>query len=359
MPRQGKMKIGLIGFPQSGKKTLFQILTGTLPSNSSGSDVGISDILDARFDTLARMYEPRKETRAKINIELLPDVDSDSLREGAIFKNIADMDALCCVIRAFESETVYHIKESVDPSRDLSTISSELLLHDHLFAEKRLERIEQNKKKSAKISTEKEEALMHRFCRHLDAGFPLRTLEMTPEERAIITSYPLITLKQTIIVFNTDEHAQADSAFLEKIESSYAQQNFVFLKISALFESEIAALESEEERCDFMQSVGIKEPSINALTRACMQALGLISFFTVGKDEVKQWLIRKGSSAPEAGRAIHSDIERGFIRAEVIKYHDLITLQSEEAVKKAGKLFIMGKDYIVEDGDIISFRFNV
>lgn len=353
------MKLGIIGFPQSGKKTLFHILTGSPATNASSAEVGIADILDSRFDTLARMYEPRKETRAKINIELLPDIDPDSLREGAIFKNIADTDALCCVIRAFKNETVYHIKGSVEPERDLSTISTELLLHDHLFAEKRLERIAQSKKKSLKINTEKEEALMHRFCSHLDAGFPLRTAEISSEEAAIIASYPFITRKQTIIALNADEKALSDPGFLETYKNTFATQNFIFLKISALLESEIAGLESPEERNEFMQSAGIKEPSINLLTRACMEALGLISFFTVGKDEVRQWLVRKGSTAPEAGRAIHSDIERGFIRAEVIKYEDLVALQSEDAVKKAGKLFIMGKDYIVEDGDIISFRFNV
>ncbi len=353
------MKLGILGFPQSGKKTLFHILTGSALSHSSSAEVGIADILDSRFDTLARMYQPKKETRAKINIELLPDIDADSLREGAIFKNIADMDALCCVIRAFTSDSVYHIKGSVDPHRDLETISTELLLHDHLFAEKRFERIAQSKKKSAKCNTEKEEALMQRFCQHLDAGLPLRTAEISSEERAIIASYPFITLKQTIIVLNTDEAALSNPEFLASYKSAFANQDFIFLKISALLESEIAALDSIEERNEFMLSAGIEEPSINQLTRACMHSLGLISFFTVGKDEIKQWLIRKGSAAPEAGRAIHSDIERGFIRAEVMKYRDLVELQSEEAVKKAGKLFIMGKDYIVDDGDIISFRFNV
>ncbi len=353
------MKLGLIGFPQSGKKTLFKILTGSVPALSSSVEVGIADILDSRFDALVRMYEPRKETRAKINIELLPDIDEDAIREGGIFKNISDMDALCCVIRAFQSDSVYHVKGSVDPQRDLAAISSELILHDQLFAEKRLERIALSKKKSLKMNTEKEEALLHRISAHLDSGLPLRLLQLSPEECAIIASYPFITRKQTIILLNTDEAALSDSGFIDTQAKPFDKQQFVFLKISALLESEIASLESSEERNEFMQSVGIDEPSLPMLTHACMQALGLISFFTVGKDEVKQWLIRTGATAPQAGRAIHTDIERGFIRAEVIKYADLIALGSEDAVKKAGKLYLMGKEYIVEDGDIISFRFNV
>jgi hypothetical protein len=354
------MKIGIFGLPQSGKKTLFGLLTGTVQKEANTDTVsGVADVLDGRFNTLVALYKPRKEARARINIDLLPDVDAEALRDGAIFRDIAGMDALCCVIRAFEDDTVYHMSGSVDAGRDLAMIASELVLHDLLFVEKRLERIEAGKKKPNAEALKKEEDIMLRFRAHLEAERPLRTMELSADDRKIITGYPLITLKKMIAVLNVGDALVADGKLAGALESRFTGVDIEFMQISARIEAEIAALESAAERKEFMEASGITEPAINVLSRTCMRALGLISFFTVGEDEVKQWLVRDRSLAPEAGGAIHSDIQRGFIRAEVIKYDDIIALGTEEAVKKAGKLLVMGKDYPVADGDIISFRFNV
>ncbi len=355
------MKIGIFGLPRSGKRTLYGLLTGAAPASLREGEMtsGVGEVLDPRFDRLVEMYRPKKEARARINIDLIPDVDSDALRDGAVFRDIAGMDALCCVLRAFEDECVYHVSGSVDPHRDLSMIASELVLHDLLFVEKRLERIETAKKKPAGDLLKKEEDIMLRFRQHLETEAPLRTMDLTAEELKIVSGYPLITLKKMIAVINVADGDMADTKLEEKLSAGFSGKDIEFIRVSARLEAEIAALDSAEERIEFMRESGIAEPALNLLSRTCMKALGLISFFTVGADEVKQWLVRHNSLAPEAGGAIHSDIQRGFIRAEVIKYDDLLTTGSEEAVKKAGKLHVMGKDYTVMDGDIISFRFNV
>ncbi len=354
------MRLGIFGLPQAGKKTIFGLLTGADPTAiGTGPTSGVAEVLDGRFDRLAALYSPKKETRARINIDLLPDVDAEALRDGAIFRDIAGMDALCCVVRAFESGTVYHPNGSVDAARDLLMIASELVLHDLLFVEKRLERIETGKKKPNAEALKKEEDIMLRFREHLEKDLPLRTMDLSADERKLISGYPLITLKKMIAVLNVDDAAMNDMKLLTGLQERLPDTAIEYMRISARIEAEIAALESEKERAEFMEASGIEEPAINILSRTCMKALGLISFFTVGGDEVKQWLVPDRSLAPEAGGVIHSDIQRGFIRAEVIKYGDLIALASEEAVKKAGKLMVMGKDYPVADGDIISFRFNV
>ncbi len=354
------MKIGIFGLPQSGKKTLFALLTGT-GARDAGADTvsGVAEVLDGRFDRLVELYHPKKETRARINIDLLPDVDAEALRDGAIFRDIAGMDALCCVVRAFEDDTVYHPAGSVDAARDLAMIAAELVLHDLLFVEKRLERIEAGKKKPNAEALKKEEDVMLRFREHLEKELPLRALELSADDKKILSGYPLITLKKMIAVLNVGDASLSDTKLAEALRGKLPGAEIEYMQISARTEAEIAALESAEERAEFMAASGIAEPAINLLSRTCMRALGLISFFTVGEDEVKQWLVRDRALAPEAGGVIHSDIQRGFIRAEVIKFDDIIALKNEEAVKKAGKLMVMGKDYPVADGDIISFRFNV
>ncbi len=357
------MKLGIIGLPQTGKKTLYKLLTGTDPSGAQSKPdralQGIAEILDGRFDALVKMYRPKKETRARINVELLPDLDPGSIKEGAVFRDIADTSALCHVVRAFADDSVYHALGSVNPERDTENINAELILNDLIFIEKRLERIEQNKKRGKDDTLKKEEDLLLRFKEHLEKDEPLRTFELAEEERKLIASYPFITLKEMICALNVLEGDMTDTGLLDRLSVKYSVQHIHMMQISARLEAEIAALDSEEERGAFMEEAGIKEPAISLLSRLCMEALGMISFFTVGEDEVRQWQIRKSSTAPEAAGAIHSDIQRGFIRAEVMKYRDLMELGSEENVKKAGRHLLMGKEYIVEDGDIISFRFNV
>ncbi|MFH0974488.1 MAG: DUF933 domain-containing protein [Spirochaetota bacterium] len=355
------MKIGIIGLPNSGKKTLFKLLTGV--QVAAGGELksipGIAEIRDSRFMFLSGLYKPKKNAPAQISMELMPDLDRRIIQEGNIFKDIANLDAICFVVRSFNDESVYHVNGSVDPVRDIEEITGELILHDLLFIEKRMERIAKNLKKAGADQYKKEEALLLAFKEHLEKDLPLRTCEITEEDKKIILSYPFITLKDLIIVLNAGDNEISDMKLKDMLGSKYAAHRINIMQISAKLEAEIQALESPEERAEFMAASGISEPAVNLLTQLCMKALGLISFFTVGEDEVKQWLIKKDSLAPEAAGAIHSDIERGFIRAEVMKYDEFVSYGSEEKLKQAGKYYIMGKDYAVGDADIINFRFNV
>lgn len=354
------MELGIIGLPQTGKKSLYELLTGAKPSESGDKIIaGVADIRDERFDRLVKMYEPKKEVPARINLQLLPKIESDSIRDGKIFTDISKMDALCHIVRAFEDDSVYHASGSVDPLRDIEMINSELIMHDLIFIEKRFERIETARKRKAEAKLDIEEELLNRMKNHLEADRHLRSFSLTDEEKKILSGYPFITAKEILVVLNVSDKAIRDTALIDKVKKMLAPAGIEVMQVSAKLEAEISALDSDEERKEFMADAGITEPALNTLSFLAMKTLGLISFFTVGKDEVRQWQIHAGSSAPEAAGAIHSDIQRGFIRAEVMKYNDLIELGSEEEIKKSGKFHVMGKDYIVEDGDIINFRFNV
>ena len=356
------MKVGIMGLPQSGRRTLYTLLTGdgveTIHAESKDPVAGIAPVLDPRFDDLISRYRPRKETRARITVELLPALEENAVKEGALFRDIAGTDALCLVARAFEDDRVYHVKGSIDPLRDIDTVSAELILHDLLFIEKRLERIAETRKRTRDERGEKEEPVLIKMSAHLERDMPLRTFPLGQEDKKLLAGYPFITMKEMIIVLNVGESAMAGTSVADAARDKYRDQAVSIMQISARLEAEISALDAAD-RAAFMAEAGITETALSLLTRACMSSLGLISFFTVGEDEVRQWMVNRGAAAPEAAGAIHSDIQRGFIRAEVVKYADLCALGSEEAVKKAGRQHIMGKEYIVEDGDIISFRFNV
>ncbi len=357
------MKIGIIGLPQTGKKTLFELLTGHKISEkdlASGKNIkSLAEIKDPRFDRLVTMYKPKKEVRARIDIELLPKIEKDAITKGDIFKDIAETDALCHVVRAFKDDSVYHISGSVDAGRDIDSVNSELILHDLVFIEKRLERVETNLKKIKDETAAKEKDLLLRMKSHLEKELPLRLMDIKPEEKRVVASYSFVTLKEMILALNVSEDDLKNAELLEDLKRRYQPLKIEIMLVSAKVESEIAGLETEKEKQEFLAALGIEEPAINILTRLCIKALNLISFFTVGEDEVRQWTVKRNSAAPEAAGAIHSDMQKGFIRAEVTKFADLISLGSEEKVKEAGKFYLKGKDYIVEDGDIISIRFNV
>jgi ribosome-binding ATPase YchF (GTP1/OBG family) len=229
-------------------------------------------------------------------------------------------------------------------------VNSELLLHDLIFIEKRFERLDKKVKQTREEASIKERELLTRLKAHLEKEQPLRTLELSPDDKKILSSYPLLTRKEIIIVLNVGEGQLKDRPPVEGIN---------IMQVSAKVESEIAALGSDEERQAFLADLGIKEPAVNMLTRLLLKTLNLISFFTVGPDEVRQWTLKSGSSAPEAAGVIHTDLQKGFIRAEVIKFNDIKELGNEEAVKSQGKFLLKGKDYTVEDGDILTIRFNV
>ncbi len=356
------MKVGIIGLPQTGKKTLYQILTGTRHSEQTDTHkllIGTADIQDSRFDTLVNMYSPKKEVRARVDIALLPKMEKETIVKGDIFKDIVEMDAICHVVRAFEDEAVYHVDGSVDPVRDIEMVNSELILHDLLFVEKRIERIENSLKKLKDKKQETELLLMQKMRTQLENEKPLRLMEIEDKETSLISSYPFITLKQLILAINVSENNIGNNEFVSNLEKICEENHIEIMQISAKVEAEIAALDSEEEKKEFLDDLGIKEPALETLTRLCLKVLGLIPFFTVGTDEVREWLVKKGSPAPEAAGVIHSDLQKGFIRAEVMKYDELIEHKDESGLKRAGKAYLKGKDYIVENGDILNIRFNV
>lgn len=357
------MKLGIIGLPQTGKKLLFQLLTGTDLSETvidpQKALTGIAEIRDNRFNKLVAMYNPKKEAPARIDLKLLPRFETGSDKENALFREIADSDALLHVVRAFEDESVYHVNGTVDAIRDIESVNGELCLQDLLFIEKRLERIERDRRKKEDARLKEEEALMIRFREHLEQDLPLRTIEISDEEKIVISGYPFMTFKKMLVVLNIGEDDIGSRKTVEKIAGNFKPQEMDVMAVPVQLEHEIALLETEEEQKEFMEEAGITESALSRLSGLAMKSLGLMSYFTVGEDEVKQWLVRIGATAPEAAGVIHSDLQRGFIRAEVMKYLELTELGSEDAVKKAGKFLVMGKDYIVEDGDIISFRFNV
>ncbi|MBI3087307.1 MAG: DUF933 domain-containing protein [Candidatus Omnitrophica bacterium] len=327
------MHVGLIGLPQAGKKTLLRLLTGVDARADSGRGAnggvvpGICPVRDPRVDRLATLYHPAKVTPATIQYLLMPDLTKDSAKNQELFKGLLAVDVLTHVVRAFEDDTVFHVDGSVDPLRDIAMAQQELLLNDLLFVEKRLERIQQSPQGRRAVDRSREQAALAAAQAHLNEGRPLRTLALSEDDAKLLSGAPLLTRKPCVLILNVGEDAVADRRLLDEVR--------------------------------LLQALGLAESAIDRLTRVSYEALGLIAYFTVGTDEVRAWTVRRGASAAEAGGAIHSDIERGFIRAELMKYEDLIALGSEQAVAAAGKASLKGKEYVVEDGDVLSFRFNV
>jgi GTP-binding protein YchF len=263
------------------------------------------------------------------------------------------------VVRAFKDAAIYHPCGSIDPKRDIDMVNAELIIHDLLFVEKRIERIDNSLKKVKDTSLHKEKALLLKFKDHLEQELPLRLLKLTSDDNKIIASYPLITLKEMLLVLNISDTDIKDASLSHTFGNIYAPMKIDVMQTSAKVEAEIAHLDSRQERQEFLEALSIKENAVHVFARLCMKALGLISFFTIGTNEVRQWLLKAGSTAPVAAGTVHTDMQRGFIRAEVIRYADLVELQNETNVKHAGKQFVKGKDYVVEDGDILNIRFNV
>jgi len=355
------MKLGLVGFPQVGKRTLFRLLTGKEPNSESkkGNGLGLAKVRDARFDRLVELYAPRQETPAHIEFSFLPDLDQQVSRNDQILRGLEQVDVICHLVRAFQDDTVFHIHGTVDPRRDILLFNEELQLNDLLFIEKRLERLEKEHNKKRDVQrTALEAGLLTRMKGRLEAGLFLRNLSLTESEEKFIASYPLLTRKALIIILNVGEEKLGDQNPISKLKEDFRDQGFQWIAVSAKMEQELCQLDAAE-RETFHEEFQLDQPAIDRLTMLCYKTLGLISFFTVGPDEVRAWTNRQGALAPQAAGVIHSDIERGFIRAEVMKYQDLIKLGSEQKVKEVGKYMQKGRDYVVEDGDIINFLFNV
>ncbi|MBI3321900.1 MAG: redox-regulated ATPase YchF [Candidatus Omnitrophica bacterium] len=357
------MQIGLIGFPQAGKKTLLRLLTQvdarTVPPSQGGVVPGVCRVRDPRVDRLAAMYKPKHVTPATVQYLLMPDLTKDSAKNQELLKALQLVDVLAHVVRAFHDETVFHLEGSVDPRRDMETVHAELVLNDLFFVEKRLERMAKEQGRRSGVDRSKEQAVLSALQAQLNDARPLRTLPLDPEDEKFLSGAPLLSRKPLLLILNADEAAVQDRHVLDTVQAQQADRRVHVVQVSAKIEEELSQLEDPSERASFLTALGIAESAIDRLTRVSYAALGLISYFTVGSDEVRAWTIRRGACAAEAGGVIHSDIERGFIRAELMTYEDLVTLGSEQAVASAGKAHLKGKEYIVQDGDVLSFRFNV
>jgi GTP-binding protein YchF len=345
------MQIGLVGFPQAGKKTLFRLLTGADPSKAQ---TAIAPVRDPRVAKLTEVYHPAKVTPAVIQYVLLPDLTKNSEDNQEFFKGLALVDAIGIVVRAFEDETIFHIDGSVDPTRDLQAIQSEFLLNDLLFVEKRIERLQKESARKASEAQKRELELMSRCKEHLDQEKPLSIMKWSDEDQKKVSGYSFLTRKALLVILNAGENGISDESFFHPIKQRYSHAGVV--QVSAKIEEELSALDDPKEKEAFLTELGIKESALDQLTRVSYQTLGLISYFTVGEDEVRAWTVKIHSTAPQAAGAIHSDLERTFIRAEQMSYQEFVTLGSEEAVRRAGKYHLRGKEYIVQDGDILNFR---
>lgn len=355
------MKLGLIGFPLVGKRTLFRLLTGQQanPENRKGAALGVAKVRDVRFDRLVDIYAPHQKTPAYFEFALLPDLDKQTSRNDQSLRALEKMDVICYLVRNFEEDTLFHVEGSINPHRDIQLFNEELQLNDLLFIEKRLERLEKEQNKKRDIQKDAAEAdLLARMKDHLDKGFPLRSFGFSDGEDKLIAGYPFLTRKAVIIILNVDEDGLGDQDLMLRLKERFFEQEFEWIAVSAKIEEELSSLDPEEQQA-FLKELHLNRPALDRLTLLCYNTLGLISFFTVGPDEVRAWTNRQGTLAPQAAGVIHSDIERGFIRAEVMKYHDLIKLGSEQKVREVGRLMQRGRDYVVEDGDIINFLFNV
>ncbi|MBI4669760.1 MAG: redox-regulated ATPase YchF [Elusimicrobia bacterium] len=348
------MRVGILGLSGAGKKTLFRLLTGGSAAAVTPAGLpGICKVQDPRVDILSRIYNPKKTTYAQTDLLLLPDAEKTE-GKAPWLEEVRKLDGLICVVRSFNDETVFHPQGSVDPKRDIAELLSELLLSDMVFLEKRLERLADEMKAKRTADKEKELEMVKKLLGELEAGNAVNTAAFSETERRILSPYPFLSNRTAIVAVNIAQGAAIDDLG-SWVKKNYGQRT-VLTALDAKLESEIADISDEAERREFLQGLGIAEPATARLTRVIYDALGLMSYFTVGTDEVRAWTVRKNSSAPEAARAIHSALERGFIRVEVMAYKDLIELGSEEAVKSAGKWSLKGKDYVVQDGDVLSFR---
>ncbi len=343
------MKIALLGMPQSGKRTLFFVLTGRrAPEHRKADEVteGLAPIRDPRVDTLTRIAQPRKTTYAENIFALCPDVAAGGRREWVEAARRCDL--LCWLLRGFESGTVYHPAGSVDAVRDRNELETEALFADLELVEKRLDRIAKEDRSGKTPARMLEEKTLQKLRAVLEEGRAARTVELTDPETAAIYSLGLLTLKPFLWLVNVGEEAiDTPSPF----EEAYV--------VSCRIEEEIMAIGDATERADFLESIGLSAPGVDRVNAAAYKALGLMSFYTIGPDEVRAWTIARGATAPVAGGKVHTDIQRGFIRAEIIAYDDLTAAGSEAAAKQLGKMQLRGRDYVMQDGDIAHFLFNV
>lgn len=356
------MNIGIVGLSGSGKTTLFNLLIEGRADAASGAkmaaNVGMARVPDRRIDFLSNMYKPKKTTYAQMELIDLPGLVPGGQGGTSFLTSVRNVDALVQVVRAFDDPKVPHPSGSIDPWRDLNLLHAELLLADLELVEKRIERLEGGKKKK---ETEQEELELLKKCQEiLEGEGRLESLEFTPNQAEFVNGYGFLTQKPMLVEVNLDEEQWRAGKYpgQEKLEQFCKEHGVPLLTVCAKTEMEIGLL-PPAERDEFLTDLGVTESGIDRLARAIYAHLKLIAFFTVGEDEVRAWTIQKGTNARRAAGKIHSDIERGFIRAEVVKYQYLHDLGSMVKIKEKGLSQLEGKEYIFEDGDIVNFRFNV
>lgn len=355
------MQLGIIGLPQAGKTTLFNALTrGYQPTGIATGKIevkaGVVNVPDERVGRLSELFNPKKTTYAKVTYADIAGLDGKSAQSGisgVLLNELSQMDGFIHVVRCFEDDNVPHMTGSVDAVRDIHTMDSEFILNDLIAVERKMERLADERRKGGgrdRLSIDRELALFEQFQAFLTEEKPLRDLELSADDVKLISGYGFLSRKPVLLVLNLAEGQ-------EEPQVTYEHAASLKVSLQGKLEMDIAQLPPEEAEI-FLAEYGIEEPSLNRVIHLSYDLLGLQSFFTVGPDEVRAWTIKRGTLAPEAAGAVHSDLQKGFIRAETIAYDMLIKLGSMAEAKARGKLRLEGKEYVVQDGDILTIRFN-